>query len=343
MSDDTTGPCELSANENPSPPSSRVTAAVIVALQRLNRYPDREDDELRDAVAGRLGRGVTPAHIVTGASGSDVLELMARALLDPDDEAVVCPPTFTVYAPTIRRQRARVVEVPLDPDSFALDVDAVLRAVTPRTRLVYVCNPGNPTGVIVPAAAIDALIAGLPPRVVVVADEVYVHYVRSPQFPDSVGHVLAGRPVVVVHSFSKAYALAGLRLGYAVTTPELAASIGSLKRKFHLGRLDVAAGVAALGDQEFLQRSVALVHQEMPFFYETFRRLAVRCWPSEGNFVLFRAPGDAAALQRELMARGMRVRTTDINGLPGHLRVTVGLPDENRRFARALEEALACA
>jgi len=332
---------DLSANENPSPPPHGVVEAVIEAMRQLNRYPDREDEDLRAAVVRHLGRGLTNTHVFTGSSGSDVLELMARALLEPGDEAIICPPTFTVYRSTIAHQRARVVEVPLDAESFALDVDAVLAAVTPKTRLVYVCNPGNPTGVTIPASDVESLLAGLPPRVVVVADEVYHDYVDNPAFPDSIGHVLAGRPVVVVHSFSKAYALAGLRLGYGVTTPALAETMAQVKRKFHLGRIEVAAGVAALADQAFVGRSVAQVCDERPFFYETFQRLGLRYWPSDANFVLFRPHGDAGAVQRALMARGVRVRTTDGNGLPGHLRVTVGLPDENRRFARALEEALA--
>lgn len=313
------------------------------ALGHLNRYPDREDDVLRDAVASHVGRGLTPAHVFTGSSGSDVLELIARALLEPGDEVVVSQPTFQVYASTARHEQARVVAVPLDPVSLRLDVDAVLGAVTPTTRLIYLCNPGNPTGVVVPAADVDRLLAGLPERVVLVADEVYVHYVTSPDFPDSIGHVLAGRPVVVVHSFSKAYALAGLRLGYAVTTPDLAASIAGVRRKFHLGRLDVAAGVAALSDQAFVRKAADLVHRELPSFYDTFRRLGVTYWPSDANFVLFRPPGDAGELVRQLATRGVMVRTTDANGMPGHVRVTVGLPDENRRFAQALEEWLACA
>lgn len=336
-------PSELSANENPSPPSPRVVEAVVGALGRLNRYPNREDDELRDAVARHLGRGLTPANVFTGSSGSDVLELIARALLEPDDEVVVSQPTFQVYASTAQRQHARVVPVPLDPSSLKWDIDAVLRAVTPSTRLVYLCNPGNPTGVVVSAAAVEELLAGLPARVALVADEVYVHYVTSEVFPDSIGHVLAGRPVVVVHSFSKVYALAGLRLGYAVTTPDLAASIAGVRRKFHLGRLDVAAGVAALSDQDFVRKSVALVHEELPFFYDTLRRLGVTYWPTDANFVLFRSPGDAGELVRQLSTRGVKVRTTDGNGMPGHIRVTVGLPDENRRFAEALEAVLTCA
>lgn len=334
---------ELSANENPSPPSPRVAAAVVEALAHLNRYPEGEDAALREAVAGHLGRGLTPAHVVTGSSGSDVLELIARALLAPGDEVVVSQPTFQVYASTARRQQARVVTVPLDPVSLACDVDAVLGAVTPATRLVYLCNPGNPTGVVVPDASVEALLAGLPPRVVLVADEVYVHYVTSSAFPDSIGQVLAGRPVVVVHSFSKAYALAGLRLGYAVTRPDLAVTIGGVRRKFHLGRLDVAAGIAALADQDFVRTSVALVHEELPRFYDAFRRLGLTFWPTDTNFVLFRAPADANELVRALAARGVKVRTTDGNGLPGHVRVTVGRPDENQRFVAALEAVLACA
>lgn len=334
--------CDLSANENPSAPSPRVLAAIAEAARQLNRYPEHDDDVLRAAVASTLGRGLTPDHVLTGSSGSDVLELVARVHLDAGDEAIICPPTFTVYAPQIKRQRATVVEVPLDPTTFACDATAVLRAVTARTRLVYLCNPGNPTGVVIPAATVDRLLDRLPPEVLVIADEVYFQYVTSPDFPDSIGHVLANRRVVVVHSFSKAYALAGLRLGYAIAPPDVARRTAAARRKFHLGRLDVAAGVAALSDQAFVRDSVALVHRELPVFYAAFARLQISYWPSDANFVLFRAPGDASRLQRALLARGVRIRTTDANGLPGHLRVTVGVPDENRRFVAALEDALSC-
>ena len=335
--------CDLSANENPSTPSPRVLAAIAAAAERLNRYPDREDDELREAVATALGRGLTPEHVLTGASGSDVLELIARVHLDHGDEAIVCPPTFTVYAPQIQRLRATVIKVPLDPRTFACDVDAVLDAVTARTRIVYVCNPGNPTGVIVPSSAVERLLDRLPESVLVLADEVYFQYVTSALYPDSIGHVLSSRSVIVVHSFSKAYGLAGLRLGYAIAAPPVAQRIAAARRKFHLGRLDVAAGVAALSDTAFVRNSVALVHRELPGFYEAFDRLRLTYWRSDANFVLFKAPGDAAALQRALLERGVRIRTTDGNGLPGHLRVTVGLPEENRRFLSALVEAVSCA
>jgi histidinol-phosphate aminotransferase len=335
--------CDLSANENPSAPSPRVLAAIAAAAQRLNRYPDREDEELREAVANALGRGLTPEHVLTGASGSEVLELIARVHLDHGDEAIICPPTFTVYAPQIQRLRATVIKVPLDPRTFACDVDAVLDAVTARTRIVYVCNPGNPTGVIIPSSAVERLLDRLPANVLVLADEVYFQYVTSARYPDSIGHVLSGRSMIVVHSFSKAYALAGLRLGYAIAAPPVTHRIAAARRKFHLGRLEVAAGVAALSDTAFVGDSVALVHRELPSFYAAFDRLRLTYWRSDANFVLFRAPGDAAALQQALLEKGVRIRTTNGNGLPGHLRVTVGLPAENRRFLFALDEVVSCA
>jgi histidinol-phosphate aminotransferase len=149
--------------------------------------------------------------------------------------------------------------------------------------------------------------------------------------------------VIVVHSFSKAYALAGLRLGYAIAPPPMAQRIAAARRKSHLGRLEVAAGIAALSDTAFVRDSVALVHGELPGIYEAFDRLGLTYWRSGANFVLFKAPGDAAALQRALLEKGVRIRTTDGNGLPGHLRVTVGLPEENRRFLAALDEVVSCA
>jgi histidinol-phosphate aminotransferase len=149
--------------------------------------------------------------------------------------------------------------------------------------------------------------------------------------------------MIVVHSFSKAYALAGLRLGYAIAAPPVTHRIAAARRKFHLGRLEVAAGVAALSDTAFVGDSVALVHRELPSFYAAFDRLRLTYWRSDANFVLFRAPGDAAALQQALLEKGVRIRTTNGNGLPGHLRVTVGLPAENRRFLFALDEVVSCA
>lgn len=331
---------DLRSNESPLAPPESVRAAIAAEIGNLNRYPARQDEALPAALAARFGRGLTPGHFLPALSGSDVLELIGRAHLAPGDEAIITSPTFPVYARTIRLLGATLVDVPLRPGSFEPDVDRIVAAVTPRTRLVFLCNPGNPTGVILPAAATEHLLDRLPPSVLTVIDEVYHHFVSRSDFPDAVGAVLAGRRAVVVHSFSKAYGLAGLRLGYAIAEPELITAIGRHRRDYHLSRLHVAGGLAALEARDYIRELVALVDEGRRYLAGELGRLGLHTWPSQTNFVLVRAPGDARELQQALQARGILVRTTDGNGLPGHLRVTVGLPGENRAFVEALAEVL---
>src|SRR5262245_56533101 len=181
---------ELAGNENPLGPSPRVREAILRELDRLHRYPPG-DEALRTALAQRHGRGLTPAHIVTAASGSEVIELISRAFLERGDEIILSTPTFVVYAPMAELQGARIVDVALNPRDFSLDVDRLLSAVTPRTRLLYVCNPGNPTGVMAPHADVMRLLNNLPPHVALVSDEVYADYVDDPAFPDTTAALLA--------------------------------------------------------------------------------------------------------------------------------------------------------
>ena len=330
---------DLSANESPLPPSPAVLAAIAHEASQLNRYPAR-DERLAVALASHYGRGLSPEHVVAAASGSEVLELLARAHLSPGDEAVISTPTFPVYAKTIARQGATIVDAPLDPDTFTCDIERILEAITDRTRLLYLCNPGNPTGVMMTGPACDALLAVLPSHVTLVIDEVYHHFVARTDFPDAVQYVLDGRPVVVVHSFSKVFGLAGMRLGYGMAPPATIERLARYKLDFHLGRLAVAAGIAALGDADYRRRVVDVVKSGKEYLYGELGRLRVPFWYSETNFVLIR-PADASDTHGALLKRGIRVRPTDGNGLPGHLRVTVGLPEENRHFIDALEAVLA--
>ena len=328
---------DLSANECPLPPSEAVIEAITRELAQLTRYPDR-DDPLPAAIAEYHGRGLTAGHIFTAASGSEVLELIARTYLAPGSEAIICSPTFPVYKTTSDLQRATLVDVPLEPGTFGHNVDAIVAAVTDRTRLLYVCNPGNPSGVTMSAAQVTALLDALPPLVTVVLDEVYYHFVERDDFPDSIGYVLAGRPVILVHTFSKAYGLAGMRLGYGIASPAVAAQVAAFKRVYHLARVASAAGIAALGDRDYVARLLAIVREGKQYLYRELDRLGIDFGRTETNFVLIRAP--RPGLHRRLQERGIRVRPTEGNGLPGYVRVTVGLPDENRRFIEALESVL---
>ena len=330
---------DLGGNESPLGPSPLVREAILAELDRLHRYPPMQDDELREALAAHHGRGLTRDHFLTGAAGSEVIDLVSRAFLEPGDEIIISTPTFTAYAPAAALAGAGVVDVPLKPGDFSLDVERLLAAVTPRTRLLYLCNPGNPTGVIATRDDVARLLGALPPHVLLVSDEVYSHYVDDPAFPDTTIDVLAGRSVIVIHSFSKVHGLAGLRLGYAFAAPAIIARVARFRRAYHLSRLALAAGIAALRDAAHIERTIDLARRGRRFLYDGIAAMGIEVWESQANFVLVRPP-DGEGMVRTLAAHGIRVRSTARNGFPGGIRVTAGLEDENRRFLSAFADAL---
>lgn len=326
---------DLSTNENPLGPSPRVVEAIDREARQLHRYPARDDLSLREALSAHHGRGLSVDHFFAASSASEVLDLIARATLAAGDEIVICSPTFGVYAMTAANQDARVVDVPLDPASCAHHVERILAAITPRTRLIYICNPGNPTGVVMPGDEFASLLDRIPTGVVVVADEVYYQFVERSDFPDTIRHLHDGREVVIVHSFSKGYGMAGLRLGYGIARPELARRFGRFRLVYHLSRIALAAGAAALADQSHVAQTVALARDGKELFYREFARVGVRCWRSEANFVLVAPPSVEAALSR-LREDGIQVRPVEGPGRVPCLRISVGLAESNQRVVAAM-------
>lgn len=328
---------KLSSNENPLPTSPAVVAALQAAITGLNRYPPMGDDALRDALAAYIGRDTRPGQFVTGNSGCDVLRIIADSFLTADDEAIICTPTFPVYELTVRRLGANLVEVPLRAPDFSYDVDAILAAVTPQTRLLYLCSPNNPTGSILTQTQLDAIMAGLPDHVLVVADEVYNHFVTDADYANSFKHVQNGRNLVIVHSFSKVFGLAGLRLGYAIAPPEIAQYLSRARLPFHLNKLALVAGVAGLQDRDHIEETVSLVVDGREQLYAAMQAIPqIEVWPTQANFLLFKPAGDAKAIAAQLQQRGTIVRELSGFYLPGYLRVSVGRPEENERFVRDL-------
>jgi histidinol-phosphate aminotransferase len=325
----------LDANETPLGPSPQVITAVQQAATELGLYPPMGDETLRQAIVETLGRGLTMDNIFTGCSGYEALELITRAYLEPGDEVIVHPPTFGVFAKITRLERAKVVAVALERPSFSLDVEAVLAAITPRTRLIILCNPNNPTGIITTAAQMQYLMAHLPDHVILITDEVYHDFVTRADYPDSLAYVLDGRNIVVIHSFAKAYGLPGLRLGYGIAPPPIADHVGGLHRGFHQNRLALAAGIAALGDPAHMQRVVAVTLAGKQWLYEQLEALSVRYWRSETNFVLMETAVAGSDAVEHLRHFGVLVKA-----FPGELdnciRVTVGLPEANERFIEGL-------
>lgn len=332
---------QLSQNENPLGPSPKVVEAITAIAPTLSYYPNFSDIELRQAIVDVIGRGLTPDHIYTGCSGFESLELMTRAFLEPDDEVIVSSPTFTgAYAKVAEPLGAKIVDVPLMPETFEYRPEAVLDAITDKTKLIMVCNPNNPTGTVIPAEKIETLMTGVPDHVLVIADEVYHHFVDDPTYPDSIQYVLDRKNIVVVHSFSKAYGLAGMRLGYGIARPEIADYISGLHRGFHQNKLSLAAGVAACQDQDYLNHVVEYLRREQRWVVEQLDRLDVKYWKPAANFILFETKMPADELNQEMIERGILLRPQTRNDMPYGMRLSLGTHEANDAFIHALEEIL---
>ena len=226
------------------------------------------------------------------------------------------------------------------PETFAYRADAVLEAVTERTKMIMLCNPNNPTGTVISADAMAELMRGLPDHVLVVADEVYHHFVDDAEYPDSLQYVLDGKNIVIVHSFSKAYGLAGLRLGYGIAKPEIANYIAGLHRGFHQNKLALAAGIAACADQAHVQLVIEYLRAEARWVCAHFDRLDIKYWKPAANFILFETRLPADDLQHLLLERGFRLRGQSRNGMPFGMRVSLGTREANAAFIAALEDII---
>ena len=328
---------KLASNENPEAPAPKAVAAMRAALTELNSYPDGESYRLRWALARHLGVAPEQVAVANGADG--LIMETCMAYLDQGDEVIVSRSSFPVYDVYAQAMRARMVKTPLR--GYGLDLEAMAAAVTPRTKLAFVCNPNNPTGTMVSAAEVDDFLRAVPDEVLVVLDEAYYDFVGSPDYPESLKYLHAGRGnVMVLRTYSKVYGLAGIRLGYAIADPDVIAPIHKIRQPFAVNLLAQAAGIAALEDEEYLQRSVAANAAGRAYLYGEFERLGLFFVESHTNFVLVRVGPQAAEVQRELLARGVIVRPCGGYELPEFLRITVGTSAQNARFVQALKEAL---
>ncbi len=326
---------KLASNENPLGVSPRAKDAIGGVLADLARYPDGNGFELKRALARRYG--VDESCIVLGNGSNDVLELAARVFLCSGREAIYSQHAFAVYPLVVQASGARGVEVPAR--EFGHDLDAMRRAVTSRTRLVFIANPNNPTGTLVGAAALEQFISGLPRDIVVVLDEAYNEYLEEAARADSIGWLGRFPNLIVTRTFSKVYGLAGLRVGYAFAAAGVADLMNRVRQPFNVNSVALAAATAALEDHEFVRQSYELNRAGMRQVTAGLKRLEIEFIPSFGNFVSFKV-GDGATVFRKLLEMGVIVRPIASYGMPAHLRVTIGLEPENARFLAALEQAL---
>jgi histidinol-phosphate aminotransferase len=327
---------KLSSNESPFGPSPKVVKAIGEYAGSLNRYPPLTDERLRQALALAYGRSTTSANFLSGNGAFEVLDMIARGFLGPNDSCIVCKPTFGVYMKTAMYQGAKIVDIPLDGIDFTHDVGAILDAVDESTRVVYICNPNNPAGSILTDREMARLVAGMPDHTVIVADEVYHHFVERLDFPDSLPYVLAGKNVIIVRSFSKAYGLAGLRVGYAISTPEIVGYLTRLRRTFQISTVAIEGAVAALQDQDHVVGTVDMIRAERKWLIDHLDQLNLKAWPSETNFVMLRCPVPAQQVFEHLLGFGVIVRPGSTFGMPDCIRVTIGVREANEALVAAL-------
>jgi histidinol-phosphate aminotransferase len=324
------GAVKMASNENPLGTAPEVQRAISEMIAKVALYPDANAFYLREALATELR--LPMEQILIGNGSDDVNKIVGETLLNPGDEVVIPHPTFSVYEYITRLMNAVPVLVAAR-SGLGNDLEAMRAAVTPKTKLIFVCNPNNPTGTIVKKAELKAFLASLPQTVMVVIDQAYGDFADDPDYPDGLELVKAGyRNVIIYRTFSKIYGMAGLRLGYCVTNPKLIAEMMKVKDPFNANLVAQAAGIAALGGREHVRASRELVRTEKRRFYQELERLGVEYLPTQANFILINCGRDSTAIYDYLLKNGIIVRKTHSFGLPNYIRVTFGKPEQNGRF-----------
>lgn len=327
---------KLASNENALGPSPLALAAMRDLAGRMHLYPDGDCFYLKQALARKLG--VREDQLFLGHGSNEIIALLGHIYLEKGTNLVASCQAFVVYKLVASLYEAGCVEVPMR--DFTHDLDAMLAAITPATRLVFIANPNNPTGTVVDPAALDRFIAALPPQAVCVIDEAYIELLPPEKRPDSIAQVRAGRPVFVLRTFSKAYGLAGLRIGYAIAPPEGVALLNRVRQPFNVNAMAQAAALAALEDDAFVVRTRQMTLDGLAYLAGEFGRMGLPFVPSSANFVLVKT-GRGREVCAALQARKVIVRPVDPYGLPDHVRVTVGTQAENEAFVAALQDVLA--
>ncbi|NTV29589.1 MAG: histidinol-phosphate transaminase [Candidatus Omnitrophica bacterium] len=327
---------KLASNENPYGPSSKVLRAIATAGRSVNRYPDGGCYELRRELAKRLD--VKPEQMVFGCGSDEVIVLALRAFVREGDEVVMAKPSFLVYSIASAAAGARLVEVPLR--GLCYDLPAMKAAVTPKTKIVFIGNPDNPSGQYSTKAEVAAFLDGFPSDVLVFFDEAYFEYVRAEDYPDTLALLKSRRNIVVARTFSKLYGLAGLRIGYGVADVEVADLLNRAREPFNVTSVAQAAALAALKDRSYYKKILDETCRQREVVCTGLQKLGLECSRGATNFIQVRTSQDSSALAQALLKKGVIVRDMAVWGLKNYIRVSIGTPSENKRFLKALGEVI---
>jgi len=323
---------KLASNENPSGPSPKARKAIRDGLARLHRYPDSAAYALKEGLAKRWK--VDFSQVIVGNGSNEVIELMVRTFIMPGDEAIMADRTFSLYRLMVTAGHGRCIQVPLKGERH--DLAAMADRISENTRLIFICNPNNPTGTMVGGEEVERFLQRVPADALVVFDEAYGEYVTDPDFPDTLQALREGKNLIVLHTFSKIYGLAGLRIGYGIGPADVVNFLDRVRQPFNTSAVSQWAALAALSDEAHAAKSRRVNIAGKAYLYSVFQRMGIRFVPSQANFIYFEVPGSGRLLYDGLLREGVIVR--HIQG--DHYRVTIGLPAENRRFVRSFEKVL---
>ncbi len=336
---DISGSIKLASNENPLGPSPRALEAIQAALFKLNRYPDGSGFYLRKKLAEKYS--IPFDGILLGNGSNEIIELVIRAFMTPGDQVIMPAPSFLLYRLVVQWMGGKPVAVPLKAD-LGIDLEGMAKAITPKTKVIFLTNPNNPTGTVIGKRDFDSFLSSIPSNIVVVLDEAYIEFNRDPDTPSGFDYIHKEGPgVVVLKTFSKAYGLAGLRIGYGVMDPEIAGFLNRVRQPFNTGSLAQAAALAALDDQAFLDRTQDTIWTGLQYLYHEVEKLGLKYFPSQANFFLIEVPCEAKNIFEAMLRRGVIIRSMASYGMPWFIRVNAGLPPENERFVRTLSQVLA--
>lgn len=328
---------KLASNENPLGPSPKAVEAMQKAIHSVNFYPDGGCYYLKEALAKK--HHVSPSQIFIGNGSDEVIELLMRTILTPDDEVVISQYSFIVYKLTALGIGLHAKYIPPRED-YSHDLDAMADAITDKTKMIFVDNPTNPMGTMVTKEEFDTFMQRVPERVLVVSDEAYYEYIEDENYPDSMQYLNAGRRIVIFRTFSKIYGLSGLRVGYGLMPAEIVDAENRIRPPFNVNSVSQAAALAALDDTEHVEKSRKSNEAGKTYLYKAFGEMGVSYCPTYGNFVTIDLKKDAAPINESLLHQGVIVRPIKGYGLPNHLRISIGTQDQNERLIKALQKAL---
>jgi len=327
---------KLASNENPLGPSPKAIQAIRDYAPQVHLYPDGGAYYLKQELAKHIK--VSPENIIVGNGSDEIISIITRVFIQKGDQAIMGYPSFLMYSIDTKLSQGEIISVPLK--EFRLDISGIIEALTPKTKLIFISNPNNPTGTIVKREEMEKLLEKLSPNVLVICDEAYYEYVDDPEYPDTISWVKEGRNIITLRTFSKIYGLAGLRVGYGVARKEIIWILNKARPPFNVNSLAQVAACASLQDKEHLEKSKNLVKEEKKFLYKSFEELGIPFIPTQANFILINTGEETEKIVNSLLKKGIIVRSMKAYNLPDYIRLTIGTREQNEILIKQLRSFL---